>query len=969
MKKGLILLVLALGCVAVAITITLWSVSVAGTEGFSSDTGLLANERQKLQFEGQRRYNDLARIQTPDANVHPGDVQKAIQQVVPVLSNTDTETGTEHNTASMMKLVQTQLGFVGADTQLLIPGSTAQTGVLSQKIAVCENLRVTSEDTCDVLGRPEYSECGICHKDGTDSKGNPVRGVGMFISKDDQIRANGLAESKEGKALYSPTIGKCDPKNFTMAKHHCKHRLNQILCESAGAATTANKCAFCFGGQSAGASGLIYVGPKLPAFDAYLNVSHAGTTATKLSIGGSRTAVESAQAYDPKRILQPQSFRVNIKETDTMSILIHGIPDVWCAWLSSIDGKRTVPINIGMSPASIVPGEAVQIAGDKRSPRVTRVASTDQTWSSYSRTVPSNVLWYSRNTSFAPGTTIRFTFQVPATLMDPSPPMVAGTGEGGGFFDVLKEFAETQNLCPTGPMLYTEIGTAMMNSNSCFKANGSFNPTGNCMRELFLGSGGETTGTLYPTTDAAAAALAVNASLDDTVSFLNGLATIAIYGVDTNGAPVDFKTFRDASMKMLGRTPGNPCDMDKDPDNGTVNYSPECLDYLWRTAAKVPGTPEQVFTNANDLGNIPYSKCGVNGTMAPLKSDRTPNPNAKKYSTSVPLDTIRADYKNIFDSAQNSSNFDGQVDMIGKCYGASMKPPGAAEVFGVFPGTYSTPRSEAQKVCLKYGATMATSQQLSLSQAQGADTCATGWVANDATNAYYPITTSTQQGCGNGRTGIIRWTPPSNLAGVYCFGTKPAQGTPDVWGFNASNWSNPNIQANPILCPPLPMNPKIQRGNKIGSITGTTRNYILTFDITPLGTVGPWASILHFTYTDSNCCSPGDRAPGIWFVPGGTALHIRIGDTTDGNWGIDTAPLPMNVTSKVQIRCMGNNSKITVGSAETWDSNNGFWPSYDAIQPGQRPDPAGRPLIVYAGDPWYVSANATIANLVYQIVP
>jgi hypothetical protein len=969
MKKNIMLLSIVL---VIFIAITIWGVlnyyqKGEYAEGFAADSTLLNNERQKLQFEGGKRYNDLGRIQSPEANVDPGEVKKAIQQVVPVLSNTNT--GTTSNNESMIKLIQTQLGLTTAENTILIPGNTSQTGVVSQKIAVCEALRVNGEEDCEVLGRPEYSECGICHKDGVDSKGKPVRGVGMFISIDDQIRANEVAESTQGTAVYKPTIGKCAPKNFTMAKNHCKHRHNQIICESAGAATLSNKCAYCFGGTSAESSGLIYVGPKLPSYDAYLNISHPGTVGVWPTITGSRDSLAAAPSYNKSMKLQPQKIRINIKENDVVSISLKGMPDVWCAWLSDSEGKRIVPIDVGMSPSSITPEESAYIAGDKRSLRVTRVVSSDPLWSSYSKLVPTNVLWYSRNLSYEPSTSVTFSFNVPATLMDPSPPMVAGTGEGS-FWDIFREREETVKQCPTGPMIYTENGSAMMNANSCFKANGSFNPTLNCMQGLFLGTGGETAGKLYPTTEAAAAALAVKNSLDDTVSFLNGLANIAIYGVDENGSPVDFKTFRDASIKMLGRVPGNPCDMDKDPNNGVVNYSPECLDYLWRTVDKVPGTPEQVFADGSELANIPYLKCGLNGTMAPLKSNGSPNPAAKKYPNSVPLDTIRAEYKKIFDDAQNSSNFDGQVNNIGKCYGASLNPPGASEVFGVFPGTYTTAREDAQKVCLKYNATLATLKQLSFSQAQGADTCATGWVADD-TKAYYPITTSTQGGCGNGRTGLMRWTPDSKRAGVYCFGTKPTQGTPDVASFKGNIWNNPNIQSNPILCPPLPMNPRIQKGNKIGKITGTTRNYILTFDITPLGTTGGWGSILHFTYTDKDCCSPGDRAPGIWFGPGNTRLHIRMGDTTDGNWGIDTDSLPMNVTSKVQIRCIDNNPKITVGSAETYESPESwrFWPSYDAVQPGQRPDPAGRPLIIYAGDPWYEPAKATIANLVYQIIP
>ena len=964
MKKGILFLSIAL-VILVAILFALNITTTWPVEGFKADVGLLVNERQKLQFEGERRYNDLARMQTPDANVNPGDVQKAIEQVIPVLSNTDTNTAVPNT--SMMKLIHTTLGLNAADNKTLMPGSTTQTGVVSQKIAMCEGLNATTEDECDILGRPEYSECGICHKDGTDSKGNAIRGKGLFISKDDQIRTNEAAELSQGKALYTPTVGTCDPKNFTMAKNHCKHRMNQVMCEKAGAATLNNKCAFCFGGQSAGSSGLIYVGPKLPEFHAYLHLSHPGTVAWP-TITGSRSSLSAASSYDKTAKISYVRIPITIKENDAVTIAMNGMPEVWCAWLSDMEEKRIVPIDVGMSPSSITPSEAAHIAGDKRSLRVTRNLSSDPNWSSFSSKVPSNVLWYRRNLSFEPTTVIKFSFNVPATLMDPSPPMNAFSGEGTQW-DMISEKEDIVKQCPAGPMIYTEAGSAMMSANSCFKANGAFNPTLHCMQELFLGTGGGTSaGSLFPKTEADAAAMAVNNSLDDTVDYLNNLANIAIYKVDQNGAMVDFKTFKDASMKMLGRVPVNPCDVDRDPANGTIPYSPDCLDYLWRTSGKTG--PEPSFTNGVDPATIPYSFCSANGSLAPLKSNGTINSSAKQYNTNVPIDTIRSEYNKIFADAQNSSNFDGQVDYIKKCYGASLSAPGAPEVFNVAPGGYSTSRNAAPNVCLNYGATLATKQQLSNSQAQGADTCSTGWIADDTENAYYPITNSTQSGCGGGRTGLMRWTPGSKLAGVYCFGTKPPKGTTDVGAFNATTWNNPNTQSNPILCPALPMNPKIQQGNKIGVITGTTRNYMITFDLTPLGIVGGWGNILRFTYTDDESYVPGCRVPAIWFTPGTTKLHIRMGDVTSGNWGLDeTAPLPMNVTSKVQIRCIDANVKITVGSAETWDSNNGFWPSYDLVQPQQRPDPAGRPLIVYAGDPWFTAANATIANLIYQIIP
>jgi hypothetical protein len=98
-----------------------------------------------------------------------------------------------------------------------------------------------------------------------------------------------------------------------------------------------------------------------------------------------------------------------------------------------------------------------------------------------------------------------------------------------------------------------------------------------------------------------------------------------------------------------------------------------------------------------------------------------------------------------------------------------------AEVFQL--NNYVWGRDEASSVCKLLGATLATRAQLAEAQRAGADWCSTGWVADDS-QASYPITTSTGQGCGNGRTGVMTWTPPSTnegfKAGINCFGLKPA---------------------------------------------------------------------------------------------------------------------------------------------------------------------------------------------------
>ena len=102
---------------------------------------------------------------------------------------------------------------------------------------------------------------------------------------------------------------------------------------------------------------------------------------------------------------------------------------------------------------------------------------------------------------------------------------------------------------------------------------------------------------------------------------------------------------------------------------------------------------------------------------------------------------------------------------------------------------YSLAKSAAASACLAVGAQNATTAQVTSAQVAGADWCATGWVS-DSTSAMYPITTQLQSGCGNGSVGVKQYTPPDTMAGVNCYGPKPADGVnPLVLGFNQSKWS------------------------------------------------------------------------------------------------------------------------------------------------------------------------------------
>lgn len=664
-------------------------------EGFATiNVDAAKAQRQQLQLEGERRYNDFARLQT---STLPADaVSDALNQIIPVSTST----------GPASRLTAKSMGLFGAaDDGTGKSGSTLeQTGILAQKIAFCESVTDTA---CGILTDPRYSECGICHKDGVNSKGKNFRG-GMFISADDQIRANEVAKINGTRAQYKPTVGTCDSANFTVMEETCKWKGRTMECEAAGVATLSNECGQCFGGSGA----MLYTGAKPTKFTAILNVSHPGFQ----NVGGNGLIVENLTTGEQTKfpsgsqqsVLDPKEAYLQLQEGDNLKISIYGAPIIWCAWFSSADGKRIVSLDNGVQ--SISPQNAFVIAGDKRSKKITKPMAAVSGWEAYKTKVPSTVLWYMRRVTpnaiqpqlndCTPGgkllgypsggnrirlyssddcsaiggtyisngeclrkgggsyswdcrslndTTPKFppitlNVTIPATLADP-------------FYDV------DLPACPAGPMVLTEAGAGMMGANSCFKANGSFNPTINCLTQLFEAAGGTSAGTLYPDTAAKAAALVVNGSLDDTIDRLNDLGSIALYGTDNNGAPSGFAAQKDAALKFLGIVMSNPCD---GPTSSTGPHSAECLNYLWKTSG-----------NAAPLGNgvnpdtLPYDYCHPAGTEFPLKSES----NQQAANDKGSVQAIRNYYNGIFVRSQDSSDFDAQAAAMRACYGVKINKP------------------------------------------------------------------------------------------------------------------------------------------------------------------------------------------------------------------------------------------------------------------------------------------------------
>ena len=836
------------------------------SEGFLTlDPKATATQRSLLQMEGERRYNDLARVQNPSAMVSADSVDAAVRNLVP--------TPTSQTDSLLSVLGFTEFSAADDGTNKIGTG-VEQTGMVQSKINFCESL--TTID-CDLLTDPRMAECGFCHKNGVNSNGKAHRG-GMFISSDDQIRANERA-GEGNRATYEPTIGTCKNGNFTLMKKNCEARENAIKCQKEGAATTTNDCGQCFGSTGPGLTGFLYMGPnKLKTTTVRLTVSHPGMhmmpdgTGTILQVGGKIYTMPASNAG----LLNPQSITIEIKEGDILQLNVYGIPKVWTAWVSNDANTRSIGLSLGET--GMTPTGGLVIAGDSNSSivrkAVERMNVKDQ-YDTWKKTVPNGVLWYQRreimppavlsayygntsdpsqstqnvtsevkkyavaggnsfindggtakaaflyikldngNTKIAAAGTqpkildfynfIAFTFQMPGSLTEP-------------YYD------EDKNACPTGPLILTEIGAGLMGANSCFDSAGVFSASLSCIRNLFIGCGGTNKGTLYPKTAADAAALAQKdpatgkVAIDATVTYLNNLTNIALFGVDSNNSPVGFAKQKDHALKMLGVSLNNPCE---GPALNTGPHTAECLDYLYRTSGDNSKDGMQI-----DPAKLPYNYCNKNGTVAPYKQDGSVNEKAVEEANQYGgVANVRAYYNSIYARSKDSSSFDAQADAMQKCFNTALKPPAVvpgecpapnptewqcfgpsklakAEVFMVREGgRYAVSKDKANSVCQKYGARLATKDELIKAQQMGADWCSTGWVS-DNTEAIYPINTSAIPGCGN--AGVQTYNP--GTADVNCFGRKPAKGTAseNILPFNATSWYNPLSRTSPAQITLIP---------------------------------------------------------------------------------------------------------------------------------------------------------------------
>jgi hypothetical protein len=626
-----------------------------------------------------------------------------------------------------------------------------------QAVQTCE----AQSATCSAFDDPTFAaNCGISFDTKAETASGKVKMGGLFISAEDRqqqmARATSVLETSSAPydpyKVYQPTLGKSKPGTFALNKDQCVVVKEKVDCTTKQTFGSPN-CSQCYTSQT-----FSRVDPttgRLP-FN-ILFVGNGAITVAPTNSNGTSFSLNSMNLdkLTPVTMAVPGNsegvgFNISITTSD------NSIP--WIAGYVS-----------GQTPRGEFKVDLMTLIGKdnttNKRPKINGVATINGFKSMVM--IPGGG-----------GTQISLSGMIPFTFLS--------VYDG----DALN--------CDNGPVITQSASATFLESDPCFaKSNKPGSYSLDCLQSRWLELGGTQQGTGYPANKTAADAIQIDGNgtgldIDTIVNSLAPKMASALSGVSASGAPLSIGDWNSLSMWATGTPITSPCD-GPNKDNGPL--SQECLSYLYlnqgalsHIGATYTLLPSQVASMTGVNSGITYCQPG-----APLDPS---TPEGLKTAQGLGgINAVKAYYDGVNRMANdNTQKNTARSDAIKQCYGVSLDPsvtsakPGPAQVFMIGP-SYMYPKANAADICQKYGAQVATSAQLNDAQKNGADWCFTGWVS-DLDDAQYPINTSLVQGCASS-PGIQSWTPPSQLAGVNCYGPKPAEDPSNVnviFPFNNTQW-------------------------------------------------------------------------------------------------------------------------------------------------------------------------------------
>lgn len=576
---------------------------------------------------------------------------------------------------------------------------------------VCEAVKSTG---CDAFDTAKFAaSCGISFDlNGIDSQGNTHMG-GMYISPDDR------EQLKKDKLPILPTLGTSKQGLFAGDKEECVVITEQLACEKNHTIGEKN-CTQCF---TSGEYNRI--DPRAPTVPPKLFIASSAKKVVVFYAGTTKditTAGDVIGSVDIAGIKEGSSFTL-LAEGDAANLFVAG----YLSGDTSSTGQFIVDLK-NLATIDTVTNYAPRLAG--------------------TRDVQGTRCFVMR-----PGmgeAILQIRFFLPYSFIAP--------------------MEKASVKCSNGPVVSTVASADFLANDPCYGKNAKPGSYGlPCLQQLFVSMGGTTSGTGYPKDDATAKKILFGASarsLTEIGNFLYDINVRAATGKDSTGKSLSIPEWNTASMYCTGTSIESPCD-GQNKQSGPL--SRECMMYLYKNSGEgqrdgATYTLGSNYASKDNDGNIVY--CRPEGRLYP--------------ATDAGFDRAKgvggiAGVKALYDTAHKRANDNtlsnnARKDAILDCYGNTLLHQ-EPEVYWVGPG-YDYTKDQAEGVCKGLGGRVATLEEVTHAQRGGADWCATGWVSDNPTPAY-PITTQTQGGCGNGSPGIKFYMPPTNKAGVNCFGPKP----------------------------------------------------------------------------------------------------------------------------------------------------------------------------------------------------
>ena len=642
--------------------------------------------------------------------------------------------------------------------------------VTFQQAKSCE----AASTSCSAFDDPTFAaNCGMSFdKKAIGSDGKPHIG-GLYVSPDDRTKQMAAAQvvldtggaPYDPYKVYQPTIGKSKPGTFALTKDQCVVVKEKVDCASKQTFSSPN-CTQCYTSQN-----FNRVGPETGRISSTLFLLGSGsvtiTTPNPASIAQITLTQTNLDSNNPVQIIIPSNaegtvFNINVQ------------PVANNTYVSGFIQGQTPRGTFKLDLMSLIQADLITNSKPKINGSITVSGF--------------------RCLSFVPGTG--------QTTMNLSCLMP---------FSFLSMYDGDALTCDNGPIITQAASATFLESDPCFsKTNKPGAYKLECLQTRWIELGGTPQGTGYPINQSSANALQIgdNGKPLDIDTIINNLApkmTAAYSGKNATGQNLSMPDWNTVSMWATGTPINTPCD-GPNKDNGPL--SQECLSYLYLNQGVTSHIGATYTLSPTAMASM-KGQDTANTYCQPGTSIDPATATGLKFGQSLGgINSVKQTYDQINRLANdNTQSNNKRSAAVNQCYGISLdaitsgNTTGPTQVFAVGPG-YNYTQGQAQQICSQYGAQVATTAQLQDAQSKGADWCFSAWVS-DSNNPMYPITTSTESGCGNGGTGIMSWTPSNNQAGVNCYGPKPGiDNYPlnTILPFNQSSWDyNPNAPASAFL--------------------------------------------------------------------------------------------------------------------------------------------------------------------------